>query len=848
MAYMEKIGRFIVKNKMFLIAVIAIVTAFLGWRITKIEENYSFETLYLSNDPHIDFAENFAEEFDNVNNMIAIAITGKDLFTTELLTAIQNITERIERLSHVDTIYSFANIRYIDSTDDGVDVCGFLEEMPQNQADCSVIRDKALDYPLFRGRLISKDGKYLAIVVQTYNVIDTPADPHVASLIQQLKSTDAYVQGSAIKSLNEIDSASIQKAFNKNVRDVFEQIEKLKSKDQVIRKQAVQYLIQKGHKYLKRLEIEDRRELVKEIETIVEENLPAGYKSYISGTHVIERDYAGILRFDRTVFQIVALIVLAIAFYFSFQSLWDAAMAMISLGITATCALGIIELIGGEIDIVNSVCLIMILIIGTSDIIHMTFGFYKEHKNAGAALNGEAAAVRMVSKVGYACFMTSLTTSCGFFSLYFARIRTISQFGLNMGAAILVTYVISLLTTTIFLTFRKDFPPELLIKKEHEWINRIFYKIVSFITVHYKKTILISTVCLLLVLSGMQYLNVETHAVGELEETHPTKINVSIMENLAGFIGFEVSVQSLDGTQLLTPEYLAKIEKLQNYLEKQPETLRTWSVIDYLKKMNSAANNVDGSGAIPSSIAEADQYLLLYTFTPEGLREIRGLISNDRTWVRIVSRVYDVGAQSYLNLRDRIEEKGSELFKNDSVQVKVTSEMTLMHEGMNRMVLDLVTSMTWAFVLVGIIVMVSLRSVKLGFIAILPNIIPILATLGFMGWTGIYLRVGTLVVFSIGLGIAVDDTMHYLICYARERPRSVSYTEAIMNTHLAIGKPMLFTSIALIAGFLCFTLATFKSVSHMGILNSFTMLVALLADLIITPVLLRLIEGRGNKC
>ena len=123
-----------------------------------------------------------------------------------------------------------------------------------------------------------------------------------------------------------------------------------------------------------------------------------------------------------------------------------------------------------------------------------------------------------------------------------------------------------------------------------------------------------------------------------------------------------------------------------------------------------------------------------------------------------------------------------------------------------------------------------------------PAAIPALftvATLGFMGLVGIPLRVGTVVVFSLGLGIAVDDTIHYLLRYRHDRAGAVGYREAIFVTHREVGKPLIMTSLVLMAGFLITVPATFKSLQHMGILNSFTICVALLADLFVTPLLLR---------
>jgi predicted RND superfamily exporter protein len=449
----------------------------------------------------------------------------------------------------------------------------------------------------------------------------------------------------------------------------------------------------------------------------------------------------------------------------------------------------------------------------------------------------------MVKSVGFACLMTSLTTACGFVSLYFARIRTISRFGLNMAIAIMTTYVVSLLAMTVVLSTIKRVPES---RRRHARTSGLssIVDVLARLVVRRWRLVLAGCVPVMAVLAfGFSHLYVETHAVAELPERSPTKQNIKAMNNLAGFIGFEVSVNASDGSTVIDPETLRKVDALARYLREQPETLRTWSVVDYLKTMNQAAHEGRNEAyAVPASAAAADQFLLLYGFSPEGLQEMNGLISQDRKWLRVVSRVYDVGAKPYLRLRDRVETLGRSLFPDGNVEIRVTSEMCLLHVAMNNMVRDLMRSMAWAFGLVAVLMAFSLRSVRLGLVAFLPNIIPLLATLGFMGLTGIALRVGTMVVFSLGLGIAVDDTIHYLLRYRRERQEASDYGEGVLRTHRRVGRPMVLTSLILMAGFLAIGLATFRSIWQMGVLCSFTMAVALLADLLITPLLLRFVE------
>jgi predicted RND superfamily exporter protein len=318
------------------------------------------------------------------------------------------------------------------------------------------------------------------------------------------------------------------------------------------------------------------------------------------------------------------------------------------------------------------------------------------------------------------------------------------------------------------------------------------------------------------------------------------------MENLAGFIGFEVSVKTDGDASVLDPDVLRKVDRMEAFLKSRRETIETWSVVDYLKTMNRAAQSgEDKDYRVPDSVEAAEQFLLLYSFSQEGQQEINGLVSGDRKWLRLVSRVYDVSAGPYLALRDEVEALGRELFPDGDFDVRVTSESFLLHEAMDRIVSDLARSISFAFVFVAIFIGLTLRSLRLGLVTVVPNLIPTAATLGFMGLTGIPLRVGTVVVFSLGLGIAVDDTIHYLLRYRRERSGAGSFNDAVFRTHFEVGRPLILTSLVLMAGFLVTVPATFKSLQHMGILNSFTIGVALLADLFVTPLLLRLTERRG---
>jgi predicted RND superfamily exporter protein len=353
---------------------------------------------------------------------------------------------------------------------------------------------------------------------------------------------------------------------------------------------------------------------------------------------------------------------------------------------------------------------------------------------------------------------------------------------------------------------------------------------------------------------GMRSLYVETHAVCEVSEKSPTMIKIRAQEHLNGFLGLEISIRSLTDKPVIAPEILAKADKMVEYLRNRPETLRAWALTDYMKVMNKAAHEgQEEFYRLPDSVEAVDQFILLYTFTPAGRREINGLISEDRKWLRIVGRVKDVGASKYLKLCADLNELASKLFSGSEVEVRVTSESYLLHVAMNNILRDVLNSVMWAFIFIGILVGISLRSLRYGLVAIMPNLIPLFTTLGMMGYSGIALRVGTAVVFSVGLGIAVDNTIHCLEEYRRFKERGLSYSEAILKIYQTATPRMIYASVVLILGFLGISFATFKSVWQMGVLCSFLIAIALSADMLLTLLLVRFTElpvfseMRGNE-
>lgn len=839
---MNRLGEFIVGHRLAVAIGLLLITGVLGWRASLLQEDLSFETLYPPRCPEKDFCDRFTEEFGNVKEMIAVAIAGDDLFKPEFLVSLRRAHKAIEGVDHVDVVYSLADIPYVRATEDGFDVKDFIAKLPENDKECRELAEKGRNYSLYRGRLLSADGRYTSVVIQMNKVVGRPCDPYVAEMFEGLKSEDPETRIAAARNISEVRERAKASLVKGDPRFA-EWVDQLGNADASVRERAIKGLGSAGTKAIRPMTVADRRVLIGRIEEIVNKEIPKDYKTYITGINVVERDYARILRWDKAVFQSLVIVVLIISFYLSFRSWRDTFVGMFSLTLCAVCSLGMVQLMGGVIDIINSVVFLMVLVVGTSNVIHMTNAFYKAWRADDGADAGRKAAARMVDSVGLACLMASLTTACGFGSLYSARIGTIMHFGLNMATAVMVTYIVSKISIPLMLSMTRKIPEFRARGEDAGYTNRLAVGIVDLIARRRAAVLTVCTLGLGILFTGVALLYVDTHAISEMPANSPTMVNMRAMDHMAGFIGFDVSVRATGPQSVIDPAALRKVDDMVAYLRKQPETLRSWSIVDNVKTMNQAANGGKAvEYAVPSTAEAVDQYLLLYGMSKKGKKEIEGLLSQDRKWLRIASRVHDVGAKPYLALRDRVEQMGRELFPGGEVEVRVSGDMYLLHRSMNNMAEDMISSMIWAFVFVGILMAFALRSFRLGLVAIPPNIAPMLATLGFMGFTGIPLRVGTLVVFSLGLGIAVDNTIHYLLSYREARGNFKTARECTRFTFAKVADSMILSSIILMAGFCSTLFATFKSIWQMGVLCAFTVLIALLSDLLVTPILAELVE------
>ena len=242
---------------------------------------------------------------------------------------------------------------------------------------------------------------------------------------------------------------------------------------------------------------------------------------------------------------------------------------------------------------------------------------------------------------------------------------------------------------------------------------------------------------------------------------------------------------------------------------------------------------------LPGTAAEVAQLLLLAELSGEA-EVVHSHLTMDRKLLRISARCADLGAQRYLALEKQIYQEMEVLFEAAAAPVKVTLTGTTQvgYSGIDSLIRDLLKSLSWAFVLIFITLCVLFRSWKLAALAMGPNLLPIIAVLGALGWIGQHLETLSAMVFSIGLGIAVDDTIHYLARYCQEVRAGHSPEEAVQRTTERTGRAILYTSAVLLLGFGVLYTSVFPPNRSFSVLAGSVIFAAVLADLYVLPALL----------
>jgi predicted RND superfamily exporter protein len=303
-------------------------------------------------------------------------------------------------------------------------------------------------------------------------------------------------------------------------------------------------------------------------------------------------------------------------------------------------------------------------------------------------------------------------------------------------------------------------------------------------------------------------------------------------EKLAGGATFELIINGENSGAMLQPQTLQAMQHMQKFaLETGADA--TLSITDFIAALNKAVTGNKAAG-LPEDKLTVDNLDKDYLSQDENAGS---LITKDRSSAVILIRTNYYSSTQMRDFLGKIETQARTLFPQ-SYKINSTGIFVLLNHASDAVATDQARSLTVAMLLILVMVTVLFRSFRLGLVAMVPNLIPILFTFGFMGWFGISLDINTSLVASIVLGLAVDNAVHFIVRFVRNRALSSGNKEAVILSLMQSGKPIIFANLTLVFAFAIFILSQFNPIQLSGLLSSVAIFACMIGNLILLPALL----------
>ncbi len=544
--------------------------------------------------------------------------------------------------------------------------------------------------------------------------------------------------------------------------------------------------------------------------------------------------YLNNLQKEFTLFLILSFIIVVIFLWFSFKSLYGIIVPVTIVMLSVLWTLGIMSLIGKQIDIMCTMLPTMIFIAGMSDVVHF-FTKYFEELSKGTAK--EKIYPLILKEVGFPTFLTLLTTVVGFLSLLFSSIQPIRDFGIYTSIGVVIAFILSYTLLPAILYF---FTPKKLISI-HDSNNNTTKTMRNglFWIFRNQKTILLIAVILVgLSIYGITKIKVNNILLEDLSEKVKIKQDFNFFDkNYSGVRPLEVLV-NVKQKNVLDTNVLQEIIKVENFIKKEFKAGFVISLPSLVKNINNSMN-YEQTQDLP--VGEDLQKMCELIYNNRKNKEIKRLLTTDLKQTRISAKIRDEGS---LLIGERNEHLAQFINANcdtTKVEFKITGAAHLMDRNNQYMVDNMTQGFVFSLLIIAVLTFFLHKSWRMVLVFFLPNIFPLLVIAGFMGYAGIELKAATSLVFSIAFGIATDDTIHFISRLKIELSYGKSLLYAFKRTYFETGKPIILTTFILMGGFMSLMLSDFQSTFYFGFLICITVIVAVLADIFLLPVLLFLL-------
>ena len=550
-------------------------------------------------------------------------------------------------------------------------------------------------------------------------------------------------------------------------------------------------------------------------------------KAYPIGFAQVRSEIAERIMAEQADLMPLAVGALLLALFLLLRQLLDIVTPLLTAGISILWTFGLMGWLGIPINVVTSTVPILLIVVGSTEDIHLLAEFRHAQRRGD---DTTVAIGHMARKMGRTVLLTFVTTYAGFLSVGLSGIEVLSQFGLIASTGLLFNFIVTIIFIPAALSLAGRWQ---LNGRSRLFEDRMFRWAAAYwrlIDSRRRYAFALLALCTGIAATGIPRLQVNHNPIDSLGEASPVAENIDrLNQRFAGLESVSVVLESGIQDTFLHSRYLDELVKVQRFIQGMDESMSVTSFADYLALLNNAFQERDDAG-VPTTNDEIAELMLFLDHD-----RVSSYVTEDYSQTRILVR-HNIAATERLKsmsreLRDFLDEQ-----LDPGLSARIAGDSMLTLSATNSMIFGQLQSVLLILGLFVLIVSLLFTDLRVGLLAALPNIFPVIMLFGVMGYADIPLNIGTTMAAAIAIGIAVDDTLHFMLRYNQELRTSKSQTLAMQNTIYEEGLPVVSTSVALSFGFLVFALSDFGPVAQFGLLSALVISTALLADFVITPL------------
>lgn len=582
-----------------------------------------------------------------------------------------------------------------------------------------------------------------------------------------------------------------------------------------------------------KLSLEESEVLMSGMDSLIK---PFNFESFhYLGRANFQKELVWMEKREVAVSTLIAAILVGIIMTLIFRRIWSVVVALGSIGLAMLLFLGILGAWGRELSAMAALYPVLMVIIGTSDVIHMMSKYIDELRR-GHTQN--EAIILTMKEIGLATFMTAITTAVGFATLVTSRIIPIQEFGINAAVGVMTAYFTVLLLTTSVLSYFKVDDLILLrggttrVERIMEWV----YRVTKFRT---RRIALIASAVLLVCVYGISTIKTNYSIEDNMPLGQKVTEDFFFFEKVfSGFRPLEYAVLAQNGHQANDFEVMKQIDKVENHLKSIPSIRSVSSPTMIYKSLNQMTNgNRSDAYRMPEDSVQFADYQSLADNLPKATANI--LLSKDGSKARIATRILDLGADSVMAVGNGIDIWIASNTDPSVATFKRTGTGYIIDKNAMYVRDDLIEGLAWEIGLISLLMGLMLQNVRMVVIFLIPNLFPLVFAGALIGFLGVDLDAGISMIFTVVFGIAIDDTIHFLSSFNINRQKTGNVDAALHTTLIETGKPVFLTTIILFFGFLVMIFSIHPPSVTVGKLIAVTLITALASDLFINPLLIR---------